>query len=169
MKEIPVTGGRFALVDDEDYDWLSGYKWFECCVNGRELYIGTSVKTGPKKWKTVTMHRMVLGVEPRIPIDHIDGNSLNNQKSNLRLTTNGLNRANSLKKKGKWRYKGAYFYKNKWQAQIRVNKKCITIGYFYDEESAARAYDDAARKYFGEHARVNFPKQGERGCLVDSS
>ena len=173
MREILVTGGEITLVDDEDYPMLSKYGWFKQrsrCGDGK-IYVGTSVKLGPKNWKSVTMHRMILGVEPRVPVDHIDGDPFNNQRSNLRVVTHGLNRANSLKKKGRWRYKGAYLKtkESKWEGQIRVNKNLISLGLFPDEESAARAYDDAARKYFGEHARVNFPNQGERGCLEDSS
>jgi hypothetical protein len=107
------------------------------------------------------MHRIILerheidlnGLE----IDHIDGNGLNNLKSNLRLATRSENSRNSKKKPSSSPYKGVIFVpsRDRWLAQINVNNKHIHCGYHLTQDDAARAYNRAAVKYFGEFARIN--------------
>lgn len=100
------------------------------------------------------MHHFVFG--KRVLLDHIDGNGLNNQKSNLRECTysqNGANRRKNTKTLG--RFKGVSFLRGKWMARLQVMKKRLYLGYFTEEIEAAKAYNDAAVKHFGEFAHIN--------------
>ena len=107
------------------------------------------------------MHREILRCLPGVMIDHINGNSLDNRKCNLRAATNSQNMANQPKqKRNLCRFKGICVDKKNggWRAQISINGETKNLGHFLDDESAARAYNDAARKQFGEYARLNeFP------------
>lgn len=108
------------------------------------------------------MHRQILGLtDSKVQCDHKDGNSLNNQRSNLRIVTNQQNSFNMKSRIGcVSKYKGVVWDKthNKWQVRISVSGKRKHIGLFIDEVEAAKAYDTAAKKYFGEFAKLNFPK-----------
>lgn len=151
MKQIPLSQRKFALVDDEDFDFLNKFKWY--AHKGGNTYYAV-IK---ENWFIVTrMHRLILGVENEcIIIDHIDRNGLNNQKSNLRICNNSENQANRIKKRFcSSNYKGVYFDKknNKWICHF--NRK--HIGYFDSEIEAAITYDAAAINKFGEFARTNF-------------
>ena len=112
----------------------------------------------------VLMHRYLLQANPGERVDHQDGNGLNNRRENIRKATSSQNGMNaraqvggSSKFKGVWR-------PTRWRAEIRVNYKTIHLGSFATEEEAAHAYDEAARRLFGEFARVNFPRDGERSA-----
>ena len=161
MKEIPLTQGKVALVDDDDFEWLSQFKWYAVKF-GRTFY---AVRQAPRvngKQRTIWMHREVLGLKPGDPrVDHRDGDGLNNQRMNLREATHRQNMMNSRGRSGSSRFKGVDWDKRakKWRARISVNGKKKHLGYFIDEEEAARAYDEKAKKIFGEFARVNFEKK----------
>lgn len=148
MQQIPLTKGEFAIVDDEDYEFLSQFKW--CYSHG---YAQRRVNN-----KNVYMHRFLAGEHGKI-VDHINRNKLDNRRSNLRVCTqseNNMNRiTNAVREVAK--YKGAHWNKraNKWMACIKSNGKQIHLGYFKSEEDAANAYNYAALKYFGEYARLN--------------
>ncbi len=105
------------------------------------------------------MHRMIMGEPKGMFVDHIDGNSQNNRRSNLRICTPAQNLQNQRPKGGTSRYKGVYFHKkdNKWMAKIGFNGKNTYLGLFEDEILAARAYDKKAKELFGEFAYLNFP------------
>lgn len=113
------------------------------------------------------MHREILGLMPEDPdVDHRDGEGLNNRRSNLRLVTNSQNNMNSQCRWGALsKYKGVSWHKRreKWQGRIKLNGKEIYLGYFDNEKKAARAYDEAAKKHFGEFARLNFSEPMEAG------
>lgn len=167
MKKILLTQGYKALVDNEDYEKLSKFKWHT--YEGRN-----GVMRAGRGHLSLLMSREVTNAPQHLHVDHIDGNGLNNQKSNLRVCTpaqNTQNRRKTKKRTGS-KYKGVSFYKRdkKWLAQItyldvlRQNIR-VTLGRFMAEEEAALAYDQAARKYFGEFATLNFPEVGERSCL----
>jgi len=158
VKEIPLTHGCVALVDDEDYERVNQYKW---CV--------TNSKTLPReKWyakrcegnRTYFMHRFILDIKKGEMVDHINGNGLDNRRCNLRIINNSQNSMNRRKTLGISKYKGVSWDKinNKWVSHISFNYKCINLGRYINEEDAARAYDKAAKKYFGEYACINFPK-----------
>ncbi len=146
MKEIPLTRGQVALIDDADFNELSRYKWcvmriYACRFEGR---------------RCIPMHRQILQAPAELEVDHIDGNGLNNQRSNLRLCTTSQNQQNSRRRTDNTSgYKGVSFdqRRGRWKAQIRVNGKRITLGRYDDIEHAAAAYHEAALRYHGEFAR----------------
>lgn len=159
MKEIQLTQGKVALVDDEDFKRVSQFKWQYLKVHGMEYAKRGKYELG--KQSTQYMHVFILGEIPGMEIDHIKpSNSLNNQKSNLRHCTHSENMMNRrLNKNGSSQYKGVSWHiiNKKWRAQIQLNKKCIYIGYFTDETEAALAYNKKAVELFGEFARLNIP------------
>ena len=112
--------------------------------------------------RRVYLHRWLLDAQPGQLVDHIDGNKLNNRRSNLRLVTRSQNQANRRHNRtSRSRYKGVTWHKRRkrWMARIQVRGRRITIGYYADALQAAYEYDAFARSYFGEYARVNFPRR----------
>jgi len=169
MKRIPLSQGKFALVDDEDYERLSKFKWCayrkkKYCRVGRNAYLGGGRKN-PKR-KTIYMARQIMNAPSHLQVDHINHNVLDNRRSNLRLCTNAQNTRNrKLLKNCSSVFKGVHWhiskyknkeYKGKWCARIGFNGQRIHIGYFESEIEAARAYDEAAKKLFGKFAYTNF-------------
>lgn len=151
MKFIELTRGCKAMVDDQDFDWINQYSWH--CIPGKRTAYASRCYTRNGKRIHEGMHTTIHGGDM---IDHIDGDGLNNQRSNLRLCTDSLNGANRRPNKGK-RFKGITFmpsYK-KWMARVQVQKKRFTIGFFDSEFDAAKAYNESALKAFGEYARLN--------------
>lgn len=159
-REIILTQGKVALVDDEDFEWLNQWKW--CASRSRSKWYALRYVKMPGIKGTrfvVRMHRIILETPKDIFIDHIDMNSLNNQRNNLRFATNAENRCNVQKQSTSTSgYKGVSFHKHRglWQARIMTKGKSIHLGYFDTAEEAATAYDEAAKKYHGEFARLNF-------------
>ena len=157
MKQIPLSQGLFALVDDEDYDFLMQWKW--TANKERKTFTAYRNQHTPKPRKFIYMHRLIMGItDTLIFVDHIDGNGLNNQKSNLRACSNAQNLMNRPSNKNNTSgFKGVIFdSKNqKWIAQIMVNRKSIKLGRFSDKKDAAIAYNNAAKIYFGEFAHLN--------------
>ena len=158
MKELALTQGKFALVDDEDFERLSEYNWR--CDKDRA------------RCGNFEMAHIVLQTDHTI--DHKDGNTLDNRKLNLRKCSHSQNHGNSKKTTSKTssKYKGVTFHKRteRWRAIIGLTNFLgqyirISLGCFVIEEDAAKAYDEAARKHFGEFACLNFPKEGERSCI----
>lgn len=169
MKKILLSQGQYALVDDEDYENLTRHKW--CAQwdnNALTFYAKRSVRKPDGRWKPIRMHRVIMDAMPGMQVDHIDHNGLNNRKKNLRLVTNQQNSYGKFKRvRSGSRFKGVSWYKllRKWRARIVVNYQYIHLGYFSDEETAARTYDDAARLFFGAYACVNFPSEDEQSAL----
>jgi len=164
LKEIPLTRGYVAFVDDEDYEWLSQFKW-HVKKSGRTCYAVRKVTVAPNTYKKEFMHNAIMKPKEGEQVDHIDGNGLNNCRANLRLANHQLQQANRRKTKGVSRFKGVtrVVHKRKrtgdwirWHARIKFNGKYISLGYFENEEDAARAYDKKARELFGEFAKTNF-------------
>lgn len=159
MKQIPLSQGLFALVDDEDFEYLNQFKW-HARKSRDTFYASRNLKISKNNRKTIQMHRVILGTtDTKIQGDHIDGNGLNNQKSNLREATHEQNRRNTKSyKNGVSKYKGVSYRKDskKWRSIINFNKKVIRLGYFSSEIEAAKAYDVKAKELFGEFAWLNF-------------
>lgn len=159
MKKIPLTQGKFALVDDADFDWLNQWKW--CAIKGRSTFYAARRATYERgKQKGILMHRVLLGAPVGLDVDHKNGDGLNNQRDNVRVGTpqqNSFNRRRNAK--GSSKFKGVCWYPpgRKWAARIRVNQHRFHLGYFSDETLAALAYDAAAKENFGDFARLNFP------------
>lgn len=161
-KQIQLTKGYYAIVDDEDFEWLMNHSW---CVNDskpRLRYVTSWIKGN-----IIGMHRMILQhyglLEDSKHVDHIDGNGLNNQKDNLRACTraeNGRNRKGPFKN-GYLGISRSKSKKNPWMAKIMTNGKSIYLGLFPTKEDAALAYDKAALELHGEFATLNFPAVGE--------
>lgn len=162
MKTIPLTQGKVALVDDEDFEWLNQWKWHyrKGHPNREKGYAGRSIFLGTGKRGTVLMHREILKVKKGQIPDHHDGDGLNNQRSNLRVGNMKDNSANRSKVRSKCssKYKGVSWHKasSYWRASIKKNQKWMHIGSFQTEEDAAKAYDKKASELFGTFAKLNF-------------
>lgn len=154
MREIKLANNKgIAFVDDEDYELLNQYNWH---LISRE-YANTYIKINNKR-ESKLMHKLILNTYKNLEIDHIDGNGLNNQKSNLRLLTHQQNIMNSFKhKRSSSKFKGVSWHKTgkKWQAYIGFNKKLIYIGLFDFEKEAAKAYNEKAKDLYGKYANLN--------------
>lgn len=153
MKEITLTKGFVALVDDDDYYELSKHSW--CYAEG---YAIRSVKKESGAHTTCKMHILIIGKREGFQVDHINGNGLDNRKSNLRYATQKENSYNSKSNKGGTsKYKGVRRQRDckNWRARIQSDGKPIDLGYFSDEKEAAIAYNNAATELHGEYARLN--------------
>jgi len=163
VKEIPLTQGKVALVDDEDYERVNQHKWYARFNHGNWYAERGQWDYAIKKVKDIKMHRLIISAPKDVQVDHINGDGLDNQRCNLRIVTQSQNQRN-MKKRTKRKYtsiyKGVCFDKErrKWVVSIYIDNKCRKIGRFKNEIDAARAYDEAAKKYFGEYARLNFPE-----------
>jgi hypothetical protein len=157
MKQIPLTNGLFALVDDEDFDRVNQYKWQAYKATDGLIYAVRRIKG--ETHKKIRMHRFIMNTSnPNIKIDHRNSDSLDNQKHNLRIATNSQNQQNRRKTTGLTSiYKGVcrVKHRNLYRSTLYINRKPINLGYFKDEIMAAQAYNLAAEKYFGEFAKVN--------------
>ncbi len=157
MKEIKLSKGELAFVDDDDFTRISNHKWF-ACKYGISIYAKRNVILPNGKHTTVFMHREVAqDIKGRI--DHKDRNGLNNCKENLRPTNGSLNQGNRIKRIDATtsQYKGVSWAasNNKWGFWIKCGKE-RAFGFFSTELDAAFAYDFHARRLFGKHARCNF-------------
>jgi hypothetical protein len=149
MKTVELASGRgVALVDDADYEKVAQYSWYFADGYARVTrYLGGGRKNGRRQ--TIGMHRLVMDAQPGQMIDHIDGDGLNNQRSNLRFCTMSQNQANSRRRrKFKSNYKGVYPHTGGWM--VRFCRRYV--GWYKTEEEAAAAYAKAAREKFGEFA-----------------
>lgn len=151
MKEIPLSQGFIALVDDQDYEELIRYPWY--------------AKKGSRKnsryyavnWQIGTMHRYIMGNPKGMQVDHINQDEMDNRRCNLRICTvkeNLRNRRPKLTKASK--FLGVTPSLKKWQANICVDRKKFYLGTFDSEEEAARIYDIHAKAAFGQFANPNF-------------
>lgn len=163
MKKIKLTQGKYALVDDEDFEYLNQWKWF-FTKNPKDTQ-GYAVRSGyckkTKKRTRIAMHRIIVQAKPGEICDHINGNGLDNTKSNLRVCTSfesSWNKKTFSTKKLK-AIKGVTIVKDKhgvpsyWIARITVNKTRIYLGTFKTKELAEQAYKEAAIKFHGEFAK----------------
>jgi len=145
--KIPLTQGKFAIVGSKDYAFLMQWKW----------YYGNGYTV--RNSKQILMHRVILermGFKNFVKSDHINRNTLDNRRCNLRPATNGQSQCNRGKRKDNTSgYIGVSWHQGKWRADVRVNKKHIYLGRYNDPREAARAYNEAVLKYHGEFAVLN--------------
>lgn len=158
FKTICLTKGYEAIVDAEDYEWLSQYSWHVSFGSTGLPYACTSIKENGE-FKVKRMHRLIMDAPDDKDVDHIHGDTLDNRRSELRICKhkqNCSNRRQSTKKLSSV-YKGVSWYScsQKWVAKIKHNYKQFHLGLFYSEIDAARAYNGAAKRYFGDYALLN--------------
>ena len=164
MKEIPLSGGSTALIDDEDYSYLSRWKWH----NGGGYAVRTEYETimvthQGKRRKVFIPQRIIMAREiMRAPsgrkVIHLNGDNLDNSRANLALAGNGDIKHRRGKQAGcSSKYKGVIYQKNvgKWRARITIDGKLTCLGLYDTEKEAALAYNEAAKKHYGELARLN--------------
>lgn len=155
MVEVELTQGYYTQIDDEDLSVVSKHKWQVRSGKAGNKYASCGVwQKGKNRSKSIQMHRMIMGVtNPKIQVDHIDGNGLNNQRYNLRIVTNQQNSfrsRKSFKKVYSSKYKGVCFDKSreKWTAKIKLGNKHTYLGRYETEIEAAQAYNVAAIRFF---------------------
>lgn len=164
-KHIPLSNGGFATVDDEDFERVSAFGWRlgnRGYVMRREYIRGTGGKGKVSRYRTILLHRVLLGATGGVHVDHVDGDTLNFRRRNLRLCTNAQNSRNRHGAKSRSGYKGVSRVKGspRWRARLMLDHKEQYLGMFDTPEAAARAYDRAAARHFGAFACPNFPAEG---------
>jgi hypothetical protein len=167
----PKYGEKVAFVDDDDYELVSKYHWNVGYVRGN-WYVTGHLYQGIGTWRQIKLHRLVMGVidTPKIHIDHIDQDGLNNQKSNLRKAQIFQNSINvGLTSRNKSGFKGVYLFKppnklaGKYGVYLSCQKKKIFGGYFDNAVDAAIRYNELAKEHHGEFAYLN-PIPNAVGC-----
>ena len=161
MKEIKLTQGKVALVDDDDYEYLNQFKWYAHRQRTGNYYAGRSMNRKMRSQRTLHMHRFIMDPPDNLTVDHIDGNGLNCQRSNMRLCTHAQNVLNR-KPICIAGYIGVQIKHQRGttsiHAEIAYKKKRYYLGTFKTIEDAARARDAKAIELYGEYARLSFPK-----------
>lgn len=163
MNSIPLNHGLQALVDKEDVQVLSSYKW--CAMKNRSGAWGAVThkwQSASRSAKRIHMHRLIMACPDGMVVDHINGNRLDNRKANLRICTVEENNRNRKKHNGGTsRYKGVcrkVENSNSWTVYIAARGRSFYLGSYSTEKEAALVYDRAARRLHGEFARLNFPE-----------
>lgn len=152
MREIKITQGYTAIVDDEDYEKVNSLKW--CILKGKQNTYARRTVNG----KTLLMHHFLYGKNPKgFEYDHVNGSGLDNRRCNVRLCTQNENHYNERTRKvnKKANYKGVDIFKGKFRARATFNHNTIHLGYYDNEIDAAKAYNKFASEHFGEFARLN--------------
>lgn len=153
MKRIPLTKGYEALVDDADYETLLRHRWSATVSKPGYVYAVTRIEG-----KSVRMHRLLMGAGAREVVDHVNHNTLDNRRSNLRIVSQRQNTYNARPQRGSAsKYKGVHASTDKWVARIKdpASGKCLHLGRFDSEIEAAMAYNHAAQRLQGDCAYIN--------------
>jgi hypothetical protein len=157
-REIPLTKGAVAIVDDADYERMTTHRW--CLTSSGYARRSINPARG-KPYQHEFMHRVIAGAPKGTVVDHINGNKLDNRRENLRICSAAENRWNRPKPQcaSRSQYKGVHFIptSDRWRAAIYVKHKKHNLGTFATELDAAQAYDRAAKELHGQFAVLNFP------------
>ena len=157
MKEIKLTNGGVTLVDDSDYEELNQYKWF-AHKERDTAYVLRYQYNGFRQYGRVLMHRQILNPEKSDDVDHVNGDGLDNQRSNIRVCSRQQNLENQrLRSDNTSGFKGVSLCnKNRaWRATVNLNGKQVHVGCYPTKEAAAQAYNHKAIELFGQFARSN--------------
>jgi len=153
MIKISINQGKVIIIDDDDFDRISKYHWIVCKTG----YVKTVVN-----YETIILHRFIMNAKKGQQLDHVNGDTLDNRKENLRFCSTSQNLANRKRFiNNRSGYKGVDWrpIEKKFRARLSINKRAIHLGYFSDPKDAAFAYDRAAKEYFGSFARINFAEE----------
>ena len=157
-----MAGPKYAKVDPADYERLQGYEWY--LIKGKNTFHTLRYVPGGKgkKQTLIQMHQEILKVPKGMVVDHINHDGMDNRRKNLRAATWAQNLRNRKKftVPSTSKYKGVNWNKQhkKWLGRITFDNKTLHLGFFENEIDAAKAYDEAAKKYHGEFACLNFPE-----------
>jgi hypothetical protein len=156
--EIKLTLGLTTLVDAEDFAWLSAFRWRASHSGHSKFYAVRSARIDGVE-RNLYMHRVIVNAPPNLDVDHINGNSLDNRRCNLRVCTHAENLRNAHWRHGTSRFKGVSWHAGAkaWEAYIRLNGRKQYLGSFESEIDAAKPHDAVALMHFAEFARLNFP------------
>ncbi len=159
MKQIPLTQGKFAMVDDDDFERLNQKKWHAFKNHNGDFYAARAERQVNGTYKTVYMHCEILGVPSGMQCDHKSRNTLDNTRANLRPCTPAENARNRKNQTGsRSAYKGVSSFRNKWKSEITFSGRRFYLGLYASEEEAAMAYNQKALELFGEFASPNIIK-----------
>lgn len=161
MHAVKLTKGLVAIVDDADIALVSRYRWYATRNprQGKTWYAAHRSRVDGKN-VSLFMHRLIANPPDGLDVDHRNGNGLDNRQENLRICSRGRNIASAKRKAPLSGFRGVSRSSNSqsfpWIARIHVDGRKLYLGKFPSKEDAARAYDAAARRYFGEFATLNF-------------
>lgn len=146
VQKVYLSQGLFALVDDEDFKAVSQFKW---CVSGKSKHKYAVSAAG-------LLHRFVARPSADQDVDHVNGDGLDNRRSNLRACSHSQNMMNQAKQRGKTsRFKGVHLSASGWKAWIHQGGMKVFLGSYDSEIAAAKSYDRAAKVFFGQFAKTN--------------
>ena len=155
MKELPLTRGKIALVDDDDFATLSAYAWVAINPRGYWYAVRSMRRVDGTGWTSRMLGREILEAPPGLVVDYKNGDTLDNRRDNIRLATRSQDCANAhLRKHSRPGLKGVQRHHGRWRARITVDHEVINLGYFSTPEDAHAAYAESAIRYFGEFARM---------------
>ena len=159
MKKIELTQGKFAIVDNEDFEWLNQWKWHYNNSDGYAYRTKVFRRINGKQPKEhISIHRLINKTPKGMETDHINHNRLDNRKNNLRTVNRVQNCMNtSIRKDNKSGFKGVSFSKDrqKWMACIKFDNKVHNLGRFITKEEAALAYNQMAKIVYSKFAYLN--------------